>query len=280
MNTSSPSEYLRVEWQGRTRLSPASASQDAEWCEVNEDGSWQRIRFHDYAEIYRRQFLYEHLFCGLLRCRSPQRVVALLREVRADQGATEPLRAIDLGAGNGLVGGELTRLKPERVIGIDILPEARDAARRERPGVYDDYLVADLARCSPDVETQLRAVGANCLTCVAALGFGDIPARAYYNAVRFVERGGLIAFNIKEDFLDPRYTHGFSELIRRSQQEGMLRFEATRRYVHRVSTVGEPLHYTAIVATKLAEIPESLLVEPERPSADGAQRGQPRLQAS
>jgi len=101
----------------------------------------------------------------------------------------------------------------------------------------------------------------NAMTCVAALGFGDIPPKAYHRAASYVAPGGLLAFNIKEEFLDPRYTFGFSELMRRSVDEGLLRLEATRRYPHRLSAAGEPLYYTAMVATKLAEIPESLLVE-------------------
>ena len=41
----------------------------------------------------------------------------------------------------------------------------------------------------------------------------------------------------------------------------VVRLEATRRYRHRLSAAGDPLYYTAMVATKLAEIPESMLVE-------------------
>ena len=73
--------------------------------------------------------------------------------------------------------------------------------------------------------------------------------------------GGLLAFNIKEDFLDARYTHGFSELFRRMMNGKLVRVEATRRYRHRLSAAGEPIFYTAMVATKLAEIPDALLVE-------------------
>jgi hypothetical protein len=73
--------------------------------------------------------------------------------------------------------------------------------------------------------------------------------------------GGMLAFNIEEDFLDARYTHGFSELIRRMMAGKIIRVEATRRYRHRLSAAGEPIYYTAMVATKLAEIPEAMLVD-------------------
>jgi len=42
------------------------------------------------------------------------------------------------------------------------------------------------------------------------------------------------------------------------------RLEATRRYRHRLSASGEPIYYTAMVATKLKEIPDSILVEEKR----------------
>jgi predicted TPR repeat methyltransferase len=261
MNGTAMLEF-RNQWHGRVRLPARQLTQDTEWCEVRESEGWRRIRFHDYAEIFSRPMLYDYLFYGLLRCRSPQRVVGLLEEVRREHGLRErPLRVIDLGAGNGIVGEELKKHDAEHIVGVDILPEARKAAKRERSHVYDDYLVGDLTEPSDEMLEGLAKAGANCLACVAALGFGDIPPLAYYNALKFVEIGGHIAFNIKDEFLHARYTHGFAELIRRAQTDGVLRFEAMRRYQHRLSTAGEPIFYTAIVATKLKDIPASMLVD-------------------
>ena len=253
------------DWKNRLRIPARDARlpQDAEWCEIREGNGWERLRFHDYDKIYRRPGLYEYLFYDLLRCESPQRVVGLLGEACADLDRPEPLRAIDLGAGNGLVARELRRIGASNIVGVDIIPEARAAALRDFPGLYDEYLVADMTAPSAAADATLRALRPNALTCVAALGFGDIPPRAYYRAASYVEIGGLLAFNIKEEFLDPRYTYGFSELMRRMMNDRVVRLEATRRYRHRFSAAGEPLYYTAMVATKLAEIPESMLVEAE-----------------
>lgn len=254
------------EWKNRLRLPPdgTSRSQDSEWCEIREADGWRRLRFHDYGEIYERPGLYEYLFYDLLECQSPRRVVGLLGEVRADMDSKDPLRVIDFGAGNGLVGKELRRIGAVEVVGMDILEEARAAARRDLPGVYSDYLVADMTAPEKRVDQRLRALRPNALTCVAALGFGDIPPRAYYNAASYVSIGGLLAFNIKEEFLDARYTHGFAEMMRQMVNGGVVRLEATRRYRHRNSAAGEPIFYTAMVATKLKEIPESMLVEEEK----------------
>lgn len=254
------------EWENRLRLPPDGQrrSQDSEWCEILEHGGWRRLRFHDYAEIFERPGLYEYLFYDLLECRSPRRVVGLLGEVRADQEAEEPLRVIDLGAGNGIVGQELRAIGAAEIVGIDIIEEARAAARRDLPAVYTDYLVADMT--GPDAATarRLGALRPNALTCVAALGFGDIPPQAYRHAANFVVPGGLLAFNIKDEFLDARYTHGFAELMRQMVNGGIVRLEATRRYRHRLSAAGDPIHYTAMVATKLKDIPERMLVEEEK----------------
>ncbi len=250
-------------WKGRVRL-PALHSdvpQDAEWCEFLENGRWKRLRFHDYDEIYKRPGLYEHLFYDLLECSSPRRVVGLLAAVRRDHGQGA-FAALDLGAGNGIVGEELQKVGATRVVGIDILTEAGEAARRDRPGLYDDYVVADLTDPDEDTRTRLGRAKPDVLACVAALGFGDIPPRAYFNAASFIPIGGQLAFNIKEEFLDERFTHGFSELIRRTIAERVFRLEAWVRYRHRLSAGGEPIFYTAMVATKLAEIPRSMLVDP------------------
>lgn len=254
------------EWKNRLRLPPQGERmpQDAEWLEIREAGGWRRLRFHDYREIFERPGLYEYLFYDLLACQSPRRVVGLLGDVRAEREAKEPLHVIDFGAGNGLVGKELRRIGAAEVVGVDILAEACAAAQRDLPGVYSDYLVADMTQSCEDVDRRLRALRPNALTCVAALGFGDIPPAAYHTAAGYVSVGGLLAFNIKEEFLDARYTHGFSELMRQMVNGGVVRLEATRRYRHRRAASGEPLYYTAMVATKLKEIPESMLVEEEK----------------
>lgn len=255
-------DYARNEWRDRVRIPRLDLPQTEEWCEVDLGGEWQRLRFHDYGTIFDQPGLYEHLFYGLLRCTSPARVASLLADVRRDPvGGRGPLRAIDLGAGNGIVGEELRQIGADHIVGIDILAEARAAADRDRAGLYDDYIVADLCEPTPAIEARLRDARANALVCVAALGFGDIPPLAFYNALRFLEVGGHLAINIKEEFLDERYTFGFSELVRRMVRNRVIRIEATRRYCHRLSARGEPLYYLATVATKLAEVPRAMVVE-------------------
>jgi predicted TPR repeat methyltransferase len=232
--------------------------QDEEWCDVMLNGSWRRIRFHDYHEIYKRPGLYESIFYDRLQCCSPQRVVQQLKEVMEDH-ADNPgdLKVLDLGAGNGMVGEELKDAGVEKVVGVDIIPEAKKAALRDRPDVYEDYVVTDMTDIPEPVEEKLRKQGLNCLSTVAALGFGDIPAAAFLNALDLIDTPGWITFNIKEDFLDERDDAGFAGLIHSLCDDGIIRMEAYRRYPHRLAVSGKPLHYVAVVATKRRDVPDN-----------------------
>ena len=254
-----------AKWSSRVRLpkSAAELEQDEEWCEIEEDGKWRRIRFHDYADIFQQKGLYEHLFYDLLKCCSPERVASMIESVVREGGADpRKHRILDVGAGNGMLGESLMIRGFGGVMGVDLLPEAKAATGRDRPSVYADYLVADLIGFDADTRERITRFAPTCLSCVAALGFGDVPPTAYFNAMTAIPVGGLLAFNIRTDFLDPRYSFGFSELVRRMTQDNLIRIESMQRYRHRLSVTGEPLWYTAVVATKLDHVSRDMLVDP------------------
>ena len=236
--------------------------QDAEWCEIVAGGNKKRLRFHDYHEIYSIPGLYEELFYRRLQCCSPSRITRLLDEVIRDAGDhPEDLRALDLGAGHGMVGDELSNRGVDTIIGVDILPEAREAALRDRPEVYEDYLVADLSNLPEHLEKKLRGLRLNCLTSVAALGFGDIPTAAFMKALDLIETDGWIGLTIKEDFLHESDTSGFCRLVSELNRRRVIQTQAYRRYQHRVSISGKPLYYVALVSRKLRDIPAHLSCE-------------------
>ncbi len=229
--------------------------QDEERCEVTFEGETRELRFHDYAEIYAIPGLYEQLFYEELECASPRVVCeALGRELAARGRAPETLRVLDVGAGNGMVGERLRELGASVVVGADILPEAAAAARRDRPDVYDDYLVADLTDLDAEESDRLSDPDFNCLVTVAALGFGDIPPEAFTVAFNHVRPGALVALTIKEDFLGDGDGSGFSRLVEQALADGALKVLARRRYRHRLSMTGEPLHYVAVVAEKARDL--------------------------
>lgn len=225
-----------------------------------EDGEEKPLRFHDYDEIYKRPGLYEQLFYERLRCNSPEKVADLLK--RALGTVREPvneLRVIDLGAGNGMMGEVLKQDGVARLVGADIIPEARDAAYRDRSTVYDDYYIHDFANLSAHVQEELFDWRFNCLTCVAALGFGDIPPRAFFNAIKLVQTDGWLAFNIKETFLDHNEHTGFSRLVRELIFSKYLDIYHLELYRHRLSMEGTQLFYYALVGRMTASIPDNFL---------------------
>lgn len=232
--------------------------QDEEWCEVEVDAAWQRIRFHDYHEVYKIPGLYETIFYRTLRCNSPKTVVELLRGTLQEHNyLAEELRVLDVGAGNGMVGEELQALGTRNIVGVDIIPEAKEAAERDRPWVYNEYFVADMTDLDEDQHQWFENAKFNAMTTVAALGFGDIPVQAFYNAYNLVGAGGWVAFNIKEDFLKPATSEpsGFASLIQRMTQEECLQIDTYKRYCHRLNIAAEPLYYIAVIAQKQYDIP-------------------------
>jgi predicted TPR repeat methyltransferase len=233
----------------------APLPQDEEWCEVCVDGEHRRIRFHDYDEIYSIPGLYERLFYEELECSSPQTVAALLKE-ELDRTETDPasLVVLDVGAGNGMAGEQLQSIGARSLVGVDLLPEAAMAAERDRPEVYDDYLVADLTRLSAAEHEGLDQRSFTCLLSIAALGFGDIPPEAFAAAYDKIEPGGWIALTIKEDFLTAADPSGFEQLLRRMLDNGILELRTQHRYRHRLSCQGRGLYYVAIIATKARDL--------------------------
>ncbi|MEX1142498.1 MAG: methyltransferase domain-containing protein [Thermoleophilaceae bacterium] len=233
--------------------------QDEEWCEVHVDGEVRRIRFHDYAEVYSIPGLYEQIFYEKLECDSPRTVCSLLdRALRDGDVSPGDLSVLDVGAGNGMVGEELAQLGADTIVGVDIIEEAAAAAERDRPGIYDDYKVMDLTDPPADDHRDLREHGFNCLTTVAALGFGDIPPEAFATAYDLVETDGWVAFNIKEDFVDEANPSGFSRMIRGGLDDGALELAADHTYQHRLAVDGDPIHYVAMVARKRGELASSI----------------------
>jgi hypothetical protein len=238
------------------RHAGGSLDQDEEWCEVEVDGERRRIRFHDYAAIYDVPGLYEHLFGELLECSSPAIVSDLLCTEVCDAGIDPgSLTVLDFGAGNGMVGEHLVECGAGSIVGLDLLPEARTAALRDRPGVYVDYLAADLTDLSGEERAALEAHRFNAMVCVAALGFGDVPPLAFAEAFNFVSSPGWVAFNIRERFVDDEDPAGFGAFIARMLEEGVLEEHARISYTHRISVAGEPLTYIALVATKRRDVP-------------------------
>lgn len=237
-----------------------SYEQDQEWFLVNFGSKWEEIRFHDYGRLYDVEGLYEKLFYEILQCGSPRTIRTLLAKEMAHADADPgKLRVLDLGAGNGIMGEELHRLGVDTVVGVDILSEAANAAERDRPDVYEYYQVSDMSQLTREQEARLAELNLNALTCVAALGFGDIPPESFRAAYNLVSDGGWLAFTLKDRFYAEGDISGYHRLLQRATAEGILELTAEERYPHRKATNGDVLYYTALVGRKLSDIPEHLL---------------------
>jgi SAM-dependent methyltransferase len=232
-------------------------NQDEAYFYLQGSGGNRKIRFHDYDEIYQIQGLYEQIFYDRLKCTSPTKVATILESaVNQSQDNFSELRVLDLGAGNGMVGEELKKHGVSRLVGIDIISEAYDATIRDRPGVYDAYYVEDFTRLEEEKKEELISWQFDCMVTVAALGFGDIPTKAFIEAFNIIKSEGWVAFNI---FFDISDDSGFSKMIRELIFSKYIDIYYIERYRHRLSIEGEPLYYFAIAGRKNSDVPDEFL---------------------
>ncbi|MBD3419020.1 MAG: methyltransferase [Chitinivibrionales bacterium] len=230
-----------------------SLSQDKEWVVINYGDDAEKIRLHDYDKIYNIPGLYEGIFYEHLKCQSPETIVGMFEDM-LEKAEFNPakLRVFDFGAGNGMVGERVREAGCNFLVGADILSEAKEATLRDRPEVYDDYLVTDMSALGVQEIAKLKECKFNGLVTVAALGFGDIPPAAFVNAFNLVEEGGWIGFNIKDTFLSDRDRTGYRNIISELIDNNLI-IHDSKRYRHRYSTSGEELYYQAIVGKKMKD---------------------------
>lgn len=237
-----------------------SLNQDETYFYLQESNGKKKIRFHDYDKIYKAQGLYEQIFYDRLKCASPVKVASILESaVKQSQDNFTELRILDLGAGNGIMGEELKKYSVSRLIGVDIIPEAYEAAIRDRPGLYDAYYIEDFTRLDDDKKEEIISWQCDCMVTVAALGFGDIPVKAFIEAFNIIKSEGWVAFSIKETFFDTDDESGFSKTIRELIFSKYLNVYHIERYRHRLSIEGKPLYYFAIAARKKSDVPYEFL---------------------
>jgi hypothetical protein len=162
-----------------------------------------------------------------------------------DRGA---MRVLDIAAGNGVSGEALAAAGLHPVLGTDIVPSARDAALRDRPGLYDQYLTLDLLALTDDQRRVIAALGANALSCVAPVGAhgSELPPSVLMAAAELLAPDALVVY-----MHDPQ--RGLAdamtaEVWRAGLGDGIEAHElARRRYVHRYTVNGEPFEMVGVV---------------------------------
>jgi SAM-dependent methyltransferase len=209
------------------------------------------VHLHEYPRLYAVPGLYEHVVQECLRCRSPQ--VASEGFLRAlERLGAEPnsMEVLDFGAGTGLVGELLRRGDVGAVVGVDSLSAARDACRRDRPGVYADYLVGDLGSDDSTVSTALGRYRFDGLVSAGAFGGTHAPPAALVNALAVLRVGAPVAFTIDERWMNDADPDGFGASVERLVASEDLELTERTRFQHRVTTTGEPIFYDLLVGRK------------------------------
>lgn len=227
---------------------------DSEYVLLTLGGVERPLRLHDYATLYAVPGLYDAVITKMLACRSPQVIADLLVDALHRAGEDlATLTVLDLGAGNGLGGAALARLGIRHLLGVDIVPEAAQAAGRDQPGLYQAYHIVDLAAADAATNAALQQAHPTCLLCLSAIGLHHVPPAAFAAAYRLLPLGGWVAFNLKEDFLH-HDAEGFAGLISTALASGALEAQQRQRYVHRRHVDGRELFNIAIVGRKRAEL--------------------------
>jgi hypothetical protein len=217
-----------------------------------DDGRTEELALHDYDRLYGIAGLYEEIVQVQLGCRSPQVIASLLAEaVRRFGWSPADVRALDVGAGNGVSGEALAAQGIKPVLATDVLASARDAARRDRPGLYRTYLVTDLIELTEDRARSIRALELRALLCVAPVGQGaqHVPAEAIAAAAALLGPDALIAYMRDADEQPDTLT---AEMMA-TRITGFTRLEELerRRYVHRHTVSRKPILMDAVVSRVL-----------------------------
>lgn len=213
------------------------------------DGRSDRMRLHEYERVYAIPGLYEEVVQRRLECASPERIAeAMVAAVTAEGRAASELRVFDLGAGNGVVAEELARRGTETFVGLDNVAEARDAAERDRPGLYAEYLVGDLAD-HPRVPAVIDERRLDCLVAVGALGMGHITAASFDAAWRRFPAGAWLGVTIPEELVTPG-SSDFGDYLEEETAAGRLEVVERKRFRHRLLMDGSEVFYVAVVGRK------------------------------
>jgi hypothetical protein len=208
----------------------------------HHDGHTEELHLHDYARLYSLPGAYEEIVQERLGCRSPAQMASLLAAAADAIGHPRGgVRVLDLAAGNGVSGEALAAEGLVPVLGTDIVDAARDAALRDRPGLYGSYLTLDLLQLAPQDKAAIRALRANAINCVAPVGDGpqQLPTQALVAAAALLEGDALVAYmhdptlGVPDAVTEELWSDGLGAGVRARQLQ-------RRRYLHRHTVNGEP----------------------------------------
>jgi len=215
----------------------------------HDDGRTEELRLHDYQRLYALPGVYEQIVQDRLGCRSPTELAGMLADAADGLGwDRRAMRVLDIAAGNGVSGEALVAAGLHPVLGTDIVASAREAALRDRPGLYDEYLTLDLLALTAEQQAAIAALDASALSCVAPVGAdgSELPPEVLVSAARLLARDALVVY-----MHDPN--RGVADAMTADVWTGGLGAgteaqELTRRrYVHRYTVNGAPFEMVGVV---------------------------------
>lgn len=233
--------------------SEANQSQEKFSAEIN--GGRSVFSMHNYRDMYKVPWLYDTMMFSFLNCQTPQGLARELKSYvdtrRAGADGAQGLRILEVGAGSGAFAVTLrAEGLVQEIVGLDILDEARLACERDRPYVYDDYIVDDLTNLSVANIQKIRKFAPNCVAVASATGWGNhIPVSGFQAAFDLLEPGGLFLFHVKPEDPDPECR----ALVRWFDQVSAsveICDVASGRIYHRKSVCGEDIQYTFYIGKK------------------------------
>ncbi|MEE9279988.1 MAG: class I SAM-dependent methyltransferase [Myxococcota bacterium] len=227
------------------------AGQGPEYCLVDDGGAWQPVRLREDCLLWEWPGAYEYLVRELLEGDAARTICGMLGEtMRAAGDHINRLRVLNLGAGNGWVGGELAEVGAEWILGVDRSPTAAAATERDNPGIYADYLVMDMRRLSETQRDRLMHYDFNCLACVDPLAADEPAPNAFTEAFNLLAPEGWVAFHVREDALHGESDSRFAPLVQQMAENGAISLHDRQRYRHRLTTRGTPLVHVAFIGRK------------------------------
>lgn len=226
--------------------SPGRSQAEESFVLTRDDGSSERIVLHDYSRVYAVPGLYEEVVQNRLGCASPRVLAESLADAAATAGASmASLRVLDVGAGNGVVGEELHARGAQVIAGTDGVVAARDAARRDRPELYEVYAIAGVDELTP--EQLVTDHGLNALTCAGALGIGHVEVSDVARWWAAFPPGSWFAATVAPDVVDAAGEDLLGALQAAEPSTEVVRNEP---FAHRRRMSGESITYNVVVAHK------------------------------
>jgi hypothetical protein len=214
----------------------------------HDDGRTEELRLHDYERLYALPGVYEQIVHDRLGCRSPAELAGMLAHAAdALDWERDGVRVLDIAAGNGVSGEALVAAGLRPVLGTDIVPSAREAALRDRPGLYDQYLTLDLLALSDREREAVTALHANALSCVAPVGAdgSELPVEALVAAAALLASDALVVYmhDPNRGVPDAITTEVWAAGLGATEAQELER----RRYVHRSTVNGAPFEMDGVV---------------------------------